>query len=99
MFAKKTPVQKTGLEIAIDDLLKEMSDLSGEDAAYSKMVTQLDVLYKLKEVDQKIASGRRVSPDTWALALANIFGIVLIVGHERANVLTSKALTFVSKLR
>jgi hypothetical protein len=51
----------------------------------------------LKEKD--FSAPKRVSWDTWALVGANLLGIVLIIGHERANVVTSKALGFVSKLR
>ena len=40
---------------------------------------------------------RRVSPDTMAIVAGNLLGIALIVGHERMNVVTSKALGFVLK--
>lgn len=40
---------------------------------------------------------RRVKPDTLALVGANILGIVLVIGHERASVIATKALGFVSK--
>lgn len=41
----------------------------------------------------------RVSADTWAMVGANIAGIVLIIGYERLNVITSKALGFILKSR
>lgn len=40
-----------------------------------------------------------VSRDTLVLAGANLLGIVLIVGHERAHVVTSKAIGFIKTLR
>jgi len=40
-----------------------------------------------------------LSRDTLVLAGANLLGIVLIVGHERANVVTSKAIGFIKTLR
>lgn len=99
MFNKKLPVEKTGLEKAIDDLFVEMASLTGDDPAYAIMADQVEKLYKLKEVDQKVASSRRVSPDTWATVIANVTGILMIVGHERANVVTSRALTLLQKLK
>lgn len=40
-----------------------------------------------------------VSRDTLVLAGANLLGIILIVGHERAHVVTSKAIGFIKTLR
>ncbi len=37
---------------------------------------------------------KRPSTDTMLIVGANILGILIIVGHERANVVTSKALSF-----
>ena len=51
---------------------------------------------KQKEVDN-IRLG--LSMDTWAVIGANLAGIVVILGYERVNIVTSKALGFVSKLR
>lgn len=98
MLTKKTP-EKTGLESTIDKLIAEMEDFSGFDDEYAKMVVQLDTLYKLKEVDQKVDASKHVSRDTWAIVGANLAGILMIVGHERANVVTSKALNLLMKLR
>lgn len=40
-----------------------------------------------------------IDRNTLVLAGANLLGIVLIVGHERANVVTSKAIGFIKTLR
>lgn len=99
MFTVKPPASKTGLESAINKLLSDMEIFEGDSEEYAKMVEQLDVLYKLKEVDQKVESHRRISADTLAIVAANLLGILIIVGHERAHVVTSKALGFMLKLR
>lgn len=62
---------------------------------YAAIADQLTKLYALKESNSK----RRVSPDTLAMIAGNLAGILLIVGHERAHVVTSKALNFVMKMR
>lgn len=94
MFPKKSP-EPTGLEKAIDSLLNEMAALNGDDAEYAKMADQLEKLYKLKAIDKP----EKVSPDTLALIAGNLAGIIMIVGYERANVVTSKALGFIRQLR
>lgn len=99
MFNKKPSTNKDGVTKAIDSLLEEMSTLSGDDPEYAKMADQLTKLYALKEVDHKVESNGRVSMDTLAIVGANLAGILMIVGHERANVVTSKALSLLTKLR
>ena len=95
MLTKWIKRKKTGLEEAIDELLLEMKNPLGDTDEYAKMAKQLQKLYKLKAID----GPKKVSPDTLALVIGNLIGIILIVGHERANVIGSKALTFVQKLK
>lgn len=95
MLYNKPSDESQGLQRTIDDLIAQMSLHSGDSDEFSKMADQLTKLYSLKEVDSK----RRVSPDTLAVVAGNIVGIILIVGHERMNVVTSKALNFVMKLK
>lgn len=95
MITLKRQSEKTGLEKAIDELHVQMNAVLADSDEYSKMADQLVKLYKLREHD----APRRVSPDTLALITGNLVGIAMIVGHERAHVVTSKALGFVMKLR
>jgi len=95
MFTAKPRDEESGLKKAIDEVIREMARRSSDSDEYAKMVDQLSKLYSLKEID----SPGRVSPDTLAIVIGNLIGIILIVGHERTNVVTSKALSFVMKLR
>ena len=95
MFKLKTVAEKTKLESAIDDLLDQMSNFSGDDSEYAKMADQLEKLYKLKAIDKP----DRVDANTLAVVAGNLAGIILIVGYERANVVTSKALSFIRQAR
>lgn len=94
MFTKR-PRPRTKLDEVIDDLLDQMVEEKYDPVKYAKMVEQLAKLYKLKEIEIP----RRVNPDTLAMIAGNIIGIILILGHERANVITSKAIGFVLRLR
>lgn len=95
MFNSKANRKKTGLEEAIDDVLAAMKGKDKDSNEYEQLVDQLAKLHKLKE-DEKPS---RVTPDTLIVAGANILGIVLIVGHERAHIVTSRAKDFMLKLR
>lgn len=94
MIAKKVQLSAS-LQDVIDALLEEMLDAGIDSEQYPKMLDQLTKLYKLKEIE----TPKRVSKDTWILVAGNLVGIILILTHERANVITSKALGFVQRLR
>lgn len=94
VFTKK-PGEPTELDPVIGRLLELMANEDPNTEEYSKMTDQLIKLYKLKAE----TAPKRVSADTWALIVANLAGIILIIGHERANVITTKALAFVQRLR
>jgi hypothetical protein len=87
--------EPTELEKEITRLLAELGDLEVSDEEYGKVAAHLATLYKLKEHDSRM----RVSADTKALIAANLIGIAMIIGHERANVITTKAIGFLAKLR
>lgn len=65
---------------------------------------ELDVSTKLKEIEiqlkeKDLETHGRVSKETLALIAANLAGIVVVLGYERANVIASKAFGFITKLR
>lgn len=95
MFKKKPPQVDENLTRAIDKAFVDLNCHTSEKDEYAKTVDQLTKLYSLKEDPSR----SRVSKDTLALVSGNLIGILLIVGHERAHVVTSKALTFLGKLR
>lgn len=90
------PNNDESLERAIDRLYTEMAATDVESEEYAQFTEQLSKLYQLKEIAPPKS---KVSPDTLALVFGNLAGIAIIVGHERASIVTSKALSFVSKLR
>ena len=95
MFTRKPSSNRVGLEEAIDACLTRMSDLPADSDEYAKIADQLSKLYALRNIDPPA----RISPDTLVVVGANLLGIALIIGHERAHVVTSKALAFVMKLK
>lgn len=71
----------------------KLHGLTSGESEYGDMVDQLAKLYKLKEFDTK----KRVSPDTLAIIAGNLTGIVLVLGYERAGVITSRAFNLIGK--
>jgi len=95
VFIKKTQLEKSGLDIAIDTVFSEMAGYNAHDDEYVIMVDQLTKLYALKQENCQ----QSVSRDTLVIVLGNLIAVVLIVGHEHTNVVTSKALGFLLKIR
>ena len=89
------PKPKSKLEIAIDDVLSEMSHHSTTTEEYGKLLARLKDLQKMKADERP----NRPSPDTLIQSGAYILGIVLIIRHEELNIITTKALSFVPRLR
>lgn len=83
----------TKLDEAIDTALAELATLKTTDADYNKTLDRVKELYALKEKN----SPKRVSPDTMAVVLGNLAGIIWITQYERLHVVASKALGFVLK--
>lgn len=88
---KRTPKQPSLLDVTIEHALSNL-DLS--DPNYLKKVEAVETLYKLKTIDGQ----QRVSADTKAIVLGNLAGILIIVSHERAHVVATKAFGLLKKL-
>lgn len=95
MNIKKFINKDENLQKEIDRVLTLMSEAHPTSTEYADLTASLDSLYKLKES----ASKNRVSKDTMAVVAGNLAGILMIVGHEKAHVVTSKAIGFVMKAR
>jgi hypothetical protein len=92
MFAAK-PQSDPGLEKAIAHLLAVLDATPTWSEHYAKTADQLAKLYAIR--DNKDST--RISPDTLITVGGNLLGILVIVMYESRNVLTSKALGFITK--
>jgi predicted metal-dependent enzyme (double-stranded beta helix superfamily) len=81
------------LQVAIDDVLDEMAAHSATTKEYRKLLNRLTALHKLRETPP------RRSPDTLIQTAAYILGIAMIIRHEELNIITTKALSFVPRIR
>ena len=85
----------SGLDLAIAEIFREMQGFTADSDEYAQMADQLTKLYAIKTSD----CPNRLSKDTLAIVIGNVLGIVVIVGFERTNILTSKAIHLLFRLR
>jgi hypothetical protein len=85
------------LDETIESLISEIAGMSAGDELYTAAVASLKTLMEIRTADK--AAGRIMSPDAMTTAAAHLLGIVMILGFEKANVITSKGLSFVPKIR
>lgn len=90
-----TTKKKSEIDEEIHSVLCNMSTYAPDSDEYTKMTKNLEMLYKAKSYEKD----RRVSKDTVLVVAGNLLGIAIILGYEKANVITSKALGFVLKGR
>jgi hypothetical protein len=83
------------LDEEIDRVIIDMSMLKADSDEYKNMTDNLEKLYKARSHTRD----SRISPDTLLVVVGNLIGIGIILGYEKAGVITSKALSFVIKGR
>lgn len=94
MFKKKKNEEPNVNEL-IQLLQAQIKDLDVTDERYPKLIEQLDKLYKIRAHE----APEKWSKNTFVSAGANILGIVLILGYEQINVVSSKAFGLLTKPR
>lgn len=92
----KTPNDVIQLNAAITRLLVDMEQEPTDSEAFAAMSKQLEALYKIKATNKPAFLP---SADSMLMAATNLGGLLLIMNHERAHVIASKALGFVNKIR
>jgi len=95
MFTKPKN-ESSKLDEIIDEVETYILSISPNDEEYSDLVDHLSKLYKIREQEN---SENKISANTKAIIIANLAGIVMILGFEKAHVVTSKALSFIVKLK
>jgi hypothetical protein len=92
VFNKPTP--DPGLDSVIADCENELKSLNADSKEYKEALARYKDLQALKLSKQP----QGLSPDTVLSAAVSLLGIIVIVGYEQKNVITTKALNFVKKL-
>jgi len=96
---KQGEIELKGQEL---DIRRQEIELKRDELESRKFDSDKNLELKDNELTlrrEEFESSRKISPETWATIGGNLIGIALIIGYERVNVLTSKAVNFVTKLR
>lgn len=93
-MSKKVPKYQLLLEDELEQQCRILkSQLSGSDEWFATLAR----IEKLMELTNKRSSS--VSKETLVNVGANLLGILMIIKHEHVNVIASKALSFVPRLK
>lgn len=88
---KKSVKNRKMLEDEITEVLSWLEDKSPDEATYGEAIKNLEKLYLIKK-------GSWVNSDVIVSGCVSLLGVLLIMNHERVNVITTKALSFVPKI-
>jgi len=83
------------LEKAIHEAFLELKLYRTDSEEYGVILNRVLELHKMRTAERSTS----VHPDTLATIAAHLFGIMLILKHERFNVISTKALSFLPRLR
>ena len=86
------------LRVAIDTLYDSLAKIPVGTPEYAIVADQIRQFHATKQEDTKVNSSKKLSTDVLVNAIASIVGIAAIVEYERAAVVTSKAIAFITKL-
>ena len=74
---------------------KILEELRQQDPDSDEFRTALAHLSKLTEMKANTRWKMKISPDTLAIVLGNLIGIMIIVAYEEKHAITSKGLNFI----
>ena len=92
---KDIPKHQRLIEEELVRVLSVLPQHQADTTEYGALLSSVERIHKLMEINRPLT----VSRDTLATVAANLVGILLIIKHEDVNVITSKALGFIIKLR
>lgn len=72
------------------------AQLKNQIVGSGEYVTILDTISKLNAL-KKDQESQHISKEKWLLAGTNLLGIVLVINHERVNVITTQAMSMVTR--
>jgi hypothetical protein len=99
VFNRTRKPELHALDSNIASLILEIEKEESGTEKHTTMVASLRTLMELRNADKALVGANRISPDAIAAVAGNLLSIGLILGFEKAHVLTSKSLSFVPKAK
>lgn len=92
MFSGKSHLSP--LEVAVNRVIHDLNNHEIGSEEYQKSLDALAKLHKMREEEKS-----SVSKDTLVLVAANLLGLIMVISHERVNVITTRAFSMLLKPR
>ena len=99
MFSQRTEPEPTDLEQLITNHISIMVGMDEESEEYAAAASSLKTLLETRKIEHEIKLPWRPSADTVVSAAASLTGIIAILTFEKWNVITSRAVNFVPKIK
>jgi hypothetical protein len=87
------------LDETISNVISEFAGLDAGSQEQASCAASLKILMELRSADKAEVKKPVMTPDMIAAIAANLLGIALILGFEKANVITTKSLSLLPKIR
>ena len=89
------PKSNTYVDVEIARIIRALQTVEVESKEYGTLLGRLEKLQKIRQEENP----DNFSSDGLLMAATNLIGIFAILQHENLNVITSKALSFVTRTR
>ena len=89
------PKSNTYVDVEIARMLRALQTVEVETKEYELLLGRLEKLQRIRQEERP----DNFSSDGLLMAATNLIGIFAILQHENLNVITSKALSFVTRTR
>ena len=87
------------LDVTITNLISELAGAETGSEEETRIAGAIKVLMEIRIADRADSRRPVLSPDAIASIAASLLGIGLILGFEKANVITTKAVSFIPKIK
>lgn len=81
------------------DAEKAVDAFLDDELCNANSLDEISTILSLMEKRNALREKKGVDPNTKAVVLGNLLGILLILGYEKGNVITTKALGFIIRGR
>jgi hypothetical protein len=96
MFGRSKDPMIVNLDAAMNTLFVKLDADNPESPEYEKTLGYLERMTAIRKLEN---TNQKVSPDTKAIIVGNLVGILIIVAYERMHVVTSRGLSFIKGVK
>jgi hypothetical protein len=96
---KSKPSETHELDETITNVIAEFAGIDAGTPEQTASAATLKILMDIRAADRQSATRESVSSDVLASGAASLLSIVMILAFEKANVITTKGLSFVPKMK